>query len=271
MSELDKYLDFAKGLAAEAGNIMKKYFRAEEMGLEIKSDLTPVTAADKEINKLVISRVKDRYSEHGILGEEESYRLDRDKLWVVDPLDGTPFFARGIPVFVFSMAYVEKGEPLVGVVLDPITKRLTTAIKGRGAYENGKKLEISTHNPSSMVISSWVSGEGHQSCINNREIDGKLAYAYGQAGNILPFDFAIAHALMLVAAGRLDGCVTSVRNPWDVAAGSLIAKEAGAMVTDLFGNEIKRWDQDVNGLIAAAPKVYAQLYSSIEPVMREFK
>jgi myo-inositol-1(or 4)-monophosphatase len=268
----DEYLNFAKELAEEAGRIMKRYFLAEEMGLEVKSDNTPVTLADKEINDLVINRVKARFPNHGVLGEEDGFGLDRGSLWVVDPLDGTPFFARGIPVFVFSMAYVEKGEPLVGVIFDPNTKRLTTAVKGDGAYENGKKLDISDHNPdSTLVISSWVSGEGHQSCIDNREIDGKLAYAYGQAGNILPFDFAIAHALMLVAAGRLDGCVTSVRNPWDVAAGCLIAKEAGAKVTDLFGNEIKRWDQDVKGLIAAAPKVYSQLYEAIRPVMEGFK
>lgn len=267
-----EYLDFAKWLAYEAGDIMLKYFQVKEIGLEIKDDRTPVTSADTEINTLVINRIKEKFPGHGVLGEEDSFNLDSKNLWIVDPLDGTPFFARGVPTFVFSIAYCVDGIPQIGVIFDPITNRMTWASSDGGAYENGKKLDIRNHHPSGiLVISSWVSGEGHQSFIDNREIDGRLAYAYGQSGDILPFDQAIAYALALVAGGRYDACVTSVRNPWDVAAGGLIAKEAGAVVTDLFGQEITRWDKDVKGLIAASPKVYDKLSKTILPVMENFK
>ena len=268
----DIYLEFAKELAEDAGKIMKKYFMAEEIGLEIKADQTPLTLADTEVNSLVIKRVKERFPEHGVLGEEESFNLDKSKLWIVDPLDGTPFFARKVPTFAFSIAYVEAGDPKVALVYDPNTQRSSWAIKGQGAYENDKKLDMANQALNkNLVISSWVTGEGNQSSISNREIDGKLSYSYGKAGNILEFDMPIAYVLPLVASGDFDACVTSVKNPWDVAAGALIAMEAGCKVTDLFGHDISSWDKDVKGLVAAPPEIYEYIFGFINPIMKDFE
>jgi myo-inositol-1(or 4)-monophosphatase len=268
----EEYLEFARDLAQQAGQIMKKYFRADEIGLELKSDLSPLTLADTEINSLVIAKVKQRFPGHGVLGEEESYNLDKKQLWIVDPLDGTPNFARGIPVFAFSIALVEDGVSQVGVVYDPNTDRLFSAIAGQGAYENGRQISIKDpHSNASFAISSWVVGGINSSCIKSKEVDGKLAYMFGKSGSYIFFDLPIAHVMPLVAANNIDACLTSVNNPWDLAAGCLIAKEAGAKVTDLFGDEIEKWDKNINGAIVAAPKFHVDLVELTQPILKKFK
>lgn len=269
---MNEYLEFAKELAQEAGRIMKKYFIAEEIGLEIKSDQTPVTAADKEINELVINKVKQRFPDHGIMGEEDSYGLGRDNLWIVDPLDGTHNFARRIPLFAFSMALVMHGKLKIGVVYDPITDKLLWAEAGQGAYENERKLDLTIRPiPETLVISSWVVGGIENSIFHDKGVHGKVADLYARHGNIEETDFPIAYALAIVGSGSLDGVISTIRTPWDVAAGSLIAQEAGAKVTDLFGNSVVRWDKDANGILVSTPKVHAILLKTIQPALEKTK
>jgi len=268
----DEYLEFAKSLAEDAGRIMKKYFLAEEMGLEIKSDNSPVTQADTEINELVVQWVKSRYPDHGVMGEEDSFGLDKDVMWIVDPLDGTYSFAIGIPPFAFSAALVEDGQLRVGVVYDPITKRLLWATIGQGAFENGKKLDITDKNlTDNLLISSWVVGGIENSIFSDKSVHGETAGAYAQTGRIDEIDLPIAYGLAITGSGRVDGLVSSIKTPWDVAAGSLIAMEAGAKVTDLFGNAVKRWDKEANGILAAAPKLHAYLSETIKSVLESAK
>lgn len=269
--ELQEYLDFAKALALEAGEIMMKYFRTG-IDTQYKEDQTPVTLVDTEINSLVIRRVKEKYPGHGVLGEEESFNLNSDQLWVVDPLDGTPTFASGVPVFAFSLAYVEKGQPKIGVIYDPPAKRLSWALKGEGAYENGRRLDLGGHKPEGkLIVSAWVVGGVNQAVFKSNEVDGKVAAALGKRGGVVIFDMPIAYVLPLVAAGNFDACITSVINPWDLAAGSLIAKEAGAEVTDLFGQKIKRWDKDIDGVLVAAPTVHKELLGTLLPTLEKYK
>ena len=113
----EKELDFAKALALEAGEIMRKYFRSDRLGTVQKDDLTPLTVADTAINDLVIERVQHEFPEHGVLGEEASYEPNRQWIWVVDPIDGTSPYSCGIPISTFSLALVNKkdGQPYVSV------------------------------------------------------------------------------------------------------------------------------------------------------------
>lgn len=268
----DEYLDFAKSLAGEAGKIMKKYFQAEEIDIEIKSDNTPVTLADKEINELAIQRVKRHFPNHGVMGEEDSFGLDRNDLWIVDPLDGTHNFSSRIPEFAFSMALVSGGRLKAGVVYDPIAERLLWASQGGGAFEDGQRLDISGRKvPKNLKIASWVVGGIENSVFGDESVSGAVDNAYARAGNIKISDPPVAYALALVGAKTLDAAVSSIKTPWDVGAGSLIAAEAGATVTDLFGNPVKRWDKDANGILAAAPAVHKYLLDVIQPAIRGFK
>lgn len=271
MNSTNEYLQFAKSLAKQAGKIMEHYFELEEKGVAIKSDTTPVTLADTEINSLVIKEVKSRFPEHGILGEEESFNLDAEYLWVVDPLDGTINFAKGIPPFAFSAALVKAGQLQVAVVYEPTTKRLLWAAAGQGAFENGKKLNIGDKNiPDSLLISSWIVGGIDNSIFSDKSVYGKAAMIYAQAGKIDVMDLPCAYGLALIGSNRIDGMVSSVKTPWDVAAGSLIAMEAGAKVTDLFGSRVKRWDKEANGILAAAPAVHEHLVSKLLPSLEGY-
>jgi len=132
METLDEYLEFAKEIAKYAGNIMLKYFK-QNNGASYKGDKTIVTLADTEINTYLINRVKEKYPTHSVDGEEEQFGKS-DYVWVCDPVDGTAMYARHIPVATFSLALVIKGEPKVGVVYDPFTDNLYTAIKKKRSF-----------------------------------------------------------------------------------------------------------------------------------------
>ena len=143
METLEEYLDFAKDIAKYAGKVMMKYFK-QNNGASYKGDKTIVTLADTEINSYLIKRVKESYPSHSVDGEEEQFGKS-DYVWVCDPVDGTAMYARHIPVAVFSLALVIKGESKVGVVFDPFTDSLYTAIKGKGAYKSGEKITVNNY------------------------------------------------------------------------------------------------------------------------------
>ena len=119
---MNEYLEFAQKIALEAGNIMKKYFSKKDIS-SYKGDKTIVTLADKEINALLIKRVKEKFPEHSVDGEEEQFGRSK-YVWVCDPIDGTAMYARDIPVAVFSLALVIDGVSTVGVIYDPFTENL---------------------------------------------------------------------------------------------------------------------------------------------------
>jgi fructose-1,6-bisphosphatase/inositol monophosphatase family enzyme len=268
----EEYLNFAKDLAKGAGVVMLKYFHAIDKGEELKGDQTPVTLDDTEINTMVIDSVKKRYPEHGVLGEEESFNLDSSQLWIVDPVDGTSNFARGLQGAVFSLAFVESGIAKVGVIYDPLIDRLFWAAAGQGAYENDRKLNVAQKNHKGRLeISSWISGAHSAAIFKHPQIEVEVLSTYIKEGNISMSDWPVAHGLALAAAGRLDASVTSCKNPWDLAAGGLIALEAGAKVTDIFGNPILRWDKDLKGIMAAPSDTHQLLMETIGPLLKGFE
>lgn len=144
----EEYLEFAKDIAKEAGKIMLKYFNMDN-GASYKGDKTIVTLADTEINSYLIKRVKEKYPNHSVDGEEEQFGKS-DYVWVCDPVDGTAMYARHIPVAVFSLALVVKGESKVGVVFDPFTNNLYTAIKGKRAYKNDERIMVNDYELDDM-------------------------------------------------------------------------------------------------------------------------
>ena len=146
--ENKEYLEFAKEIAYEAGKIMLKYFNAKDIS-SYKGDKTIVTLADKEINTYLINRVKEKFPDHCVDGEEEKFG-NSNYVWVCDPIDGTAMYARHIPVAVFSLALVVDGESKVGVVYDVFTDTLYSAIKGEGAYKNGEKISVNIYKLEDM-------------------------------------------------------------------------------------------------------------------------
>ncbi len=249
---MEEYLEFAKEIAAEAGKIMLKYFK-EDNGANYKFDQTIVTKADLEINSYLVKRVKEKYPTHSVDGEEEQFGKS-DYVWVCDPVDGTAMYARHIPVAVFSLALVINGESNVGVVYDPFTDSLYTAIKGQGAYKNGTLIHV---NDVSLEDRRSVSNfdmwpEAHYNIYDSIKELGKKTYFVG-VGSVI-------RACMCVANGDFNLAIfpgTRHKN-CDIAAAKVIVEEAGGKVTDIFGEE-QRYDQDINGAVISNGKVHEEV------------
>ena len=190
----DEYLEFAKDIAKEAGKIMLKYFNMDN-GASYKGDKTIVTLADTEINSYLIKKVKEKYPNHSVDGEEEQFGKS-DYVWVCDPVDGTAMYARHIPVAVFSLALVIKGESKIGVIYDPFTNNLYTAIKGKGAYKNSKKITVNDYELNDMKTvchyDLWPEADYNISTVIQKL--GKKTYFIGLG--------SIIRACMCVAARR---------------------------------------------------------------------
>lgn len=239
---MNEYLEFAKEIALEAGKIMKKYFSRKDIS-SYKGDRTIVTLADTEINSYLIKRVKEKYPTHSVDGEEEQFGKS-DYVWVCDPVDGTAMYARNIPVAVFSLALVIDGVSTVGVIYDPFTDNLYTAIKGQGAYQNGEKVQVNNYaledKRSVSHFDLWPTAEYDIS--NALQEIGKKTYLIGLG--------SIIRACTCIASGEFILAIfpgTEHKN-CDIAAVKVIVEEAGGKVTNLFGKE-QRYDQSINGAI----------------------
>ena len=253
-----EYLEFAKKIARHAGAIMREYFHQEEMGLEFKSDRTPVTIADKMVNSYLIEQVKQVYPLFGVQGEEEKYHPEREYLWLCDPIDGTSQFTRKVPVSMFSLALVKDGEVLVGVTYDPFLDEMYTAIKGEGAYCNGNKIYVNQKR------------FGELGCSVNYSMWDKAKYDTLEIVKIIRTMSktcqvgSTVHASMLVACGRISAEIfpgTSHGN-CDISASKLIVEEAGGKVTNFHGID-QRYDQDIDGAVLSNGVIHEELLQII--------
>lgn len=254
---MKQYLDFAKDIAKNAGEIMLKYFN-EDNGASYKFDQTIVTKADTEINHYLIKRVKEVFPNHSVDGEEEQFGESK-YVWVCDPVDGTAMYARHLPVAVFSLALVIDGESTVGVVYDPFTDNMYTAIKGEGAFRNGVKInvnDIQLHDMKSVSnFDMWP--EADYNLFDSLKELGKKTYFVG-VGSVI-------RACMCVANGDFNLAIfpgTKHKN-CDIAAAKVIVEEAGGKVTDLFGNE-QRYDEDINGAVISNGIVHQEVIDTLK-------
>lgn len=259
-----EYLMFAKEMAYEAGKIMKKYF-LEDNGASYKYDQTIVTKADTEINRLLIDKVKEKFPTHSVDGEEEQFGKS-DFVWVCDPVDGTAMYARHIPVAVFSLALVINGVSTIGVVYDPFTDNLYSAVKGCGAYRNDKKIFVNNIELDDMksVSNMDMWPEAEYNLYDTIKELGKKTYFVG-VGSVI-------RACMCVANGDFNLAIfpgTKHKN-CDIAAAKVIVEEAGGKVTDLFGNE-QRYDCSINGAVISNSLVHSEVIAVIKDNLENLK
>lgn len=242
---MEDYLKLAKEIAEGAEEIALKYF-----GFDVektwKSDNTPLTIADTEINKFVIDKVNAKYPEHSIQGEEESdKKLNSKYVWVCDPIDGTMQFSCGLPIFTFSLALVEQstGQPILGVVNDPIMKNMYWAHKGSGAFRNGEKISVTDEADLKNTYMN-VDASGKNIGFSSGKTIGNLQKKGVKVMKLLSF----VYGGIQVANGKFSGAIFFKEYPHDIAALKIITEEAGGKVTDLKGNE-RRYDEDGLGCI----------------------
>ena len=257
MNEYNGYLNFAIDIAKYAGKVILKYF-SQDNGQKYKDDNTIVTLADTEINSYLITKVKEKYPNHAVDGEEEQFGKSNYK-WVCDPVDGTAMYARHIPVAVFSLALVIDGIPVLGVIYDPFTDNLYSAIKGQGAYKNSKPINVNNYKLDDIksVANFDIWPKAEYDIIDVIKELGKKTY-FVAIGSVI-------RACTCVASGEFNLAIfpgTKHKN-CDIAAAKVIVEEAGGKVTDLFGKE-QRYDQNINGAIISNGVVHDEVIKEIK-------
>ena len=254
-------LKFAINIAYKAGEIMRSNF-SNNVEKSYKEDDTIVTKADKEINDYLIEEVKKNFPGHCVDGEEKQFGQS-DYVWVCDPIDGTAMFARGVPVAVFSLALVENGKPIIGVVYNPWQDNLYTAELGKGAYKNGKKINVSNTKIGDKKCL------GHFDMWKNSEFN-----IYPIIDNLCKDSYivsigSVVRACMAVAEGEFEFVIfpgTKHKN-CDIAAAKIIVEEAGGKVTDFFGDE-QRYDCDLKGAIVSNSLNHKVLIDAIKECLK---
>lgn len=247
------YLEFAKKLALESGKIISDNFYQANT-FDIKSDNSEVTKTDIDVNDLVIQRINEEYPDHSILGEEKSSKgSSTEYVWVCDPIDGTLPFIQGVPSAVFSLALVKNGKPIVGVIYEPILKKMYFAEKGKGAFLNGEIINVSKRNDigKSVVEFCWTKD------FKRFDASDLIANAYKTVG-VITNHHAIIFAGSLIAQGKIDGLVFVKHTAHDAASIKIIVEEAGGKVTSLNGDD-QRYDEEIDGMIASNSLIHEDL------------
>lgn len=258
----DEFLAQAVDIAREAGAILRdRYGREHEVRYKGPVDL--VTEADAASEALIAGRLRAAYPDHQLLAEEGA-REAGDKSsspyrWVVDPLDGTTNYAHGFPHFAVSIGLERDRAPLVGVVYDPLRDELFAAARGQGATLNGHPIQVST----TQQLLRSVLATGFSYDLQHRVGQAAAWQAFLVRVQSLRQTGSAALNLCYVAAGRLDGYWERGIAPWDVAAGALIAMEAGASITDFDGGSFVADDREV----AASNRL---LHNDLLQILREY-
>jgi myo-inositol-1(or 4)-monophosphatase len=246
-------LTFAVAVALQAGRTMRAGLGSAAV---LKGDGTPVTRIDRAINADVAAAVAER-SER-MLGEEDTTHPGQSagKVWVCDPIDGTWLFAASMPGAVFSLALVEDGTSTLGVIYDPWTDRLITAVTGTGAFLNGRPISVNTTVTIAGACLSLPGGK-----VEQVHADQLFADAVAAGADVVTSGSAIADALM-VPLGFAAGAVYPYTSPWDMAAIAVVVTEAGGRITDLHGRA-QRYDTQISGAVVSNGLIHDELLSMV--------
>ncbi|WP_262269664.1 inositol monophosphatase family protein [Microvirga yunnanensis] len=226
----DLRLSVASAVAREAGALARRRFngRPGTTGINLKGHQDYLSAVDAEVESLVRSRLLESFPEDSFFGEEGGGSFDHN-VWVVDPIDGTANFVRGISQFCISIAYVRDGQTRIGIIYDPMHDELFAAERGRGATLNGEPIRVSGLGDmqSATIEAGWSTRLPLSQYVDlvGRILAAGAGVRRGGSG---------ALALASVAAGRIDGYCELHMNSWDALAGMLLIEEAGGWVNDFL-------------------------------------
>ncbi len=254
----DEFGRIAAAAARAAGKvILAKRLRPRT---DYKGAANPVTEADLLSEKTIVGIISSAFPGHRIVAEEGGERkTDSEFTWWIDPLDGTTNFSHGYPHYCVSIALSRGEETVVGVVYDPLRDELFRAGRGEGAFLNGERIAVSSvTEPSRSLLAT-----GFPYDLRRRPQAVARLAAFLSVVQGVRRDGSAALNLAYVAAGRLDGFWEIGLNPWDTAAGAVIAEEAGATVSDFDGRRYRVLRKDV---AAATPALHSYLLATIRSV-----
>jgi myo-inositol-1(or 4)-monophosphatase len=229
-------LNTAVKAARKAGSIITRAsFDVDKLTIRAKQKNDFVSEVDHAAEDAIISVLRDAYPDHGFLGEESGYKdKDAEYLWIIDPLDGTTNFLHGFPQFCVSIGLLHKGTPSQAVVFDPNRNELFTASRGVGAYLNDRRIRVSKTDK----IEDALMGTGFpfREIVNLDDYVRMLKSVMKTCAGVRR-PGAAALDLAWVACGRIDGFWEMGLSPWDMAAGALLIREAGGLVSDFDGED----------------------------------
>ncbi len=256
----NKIKKVAQEAAKEAGELLIKRFKSfsrKDTKLKSKRDL--VTKADLAAERSILGKIKKNFPNHSILSEEAgSNNKKSDYQWVVDPLDGTTNFTMHNPLWGVSIAVAHKGKVVFAVINAPYLHEIYIAEEGKGTKMNGKSIEVSKTKPA-KVLNTF--------CHGSKKKDIKRAVKYYVRQKMNGFDCrqlgAASLEMAFVASGRVESIAIPGANPWDVAAGVLIVREASGKVTDFKG---KNWKLDSEDVVASNGREHKDLVKILKGI-----
>lgn len=221
----------------------------EGLTIQIKPDGSPVTNADLEVNRIVQEALFAVYPDDGWLSEEspdDAIRLQKHRVWILDPIDGTKPFIKSLPQFAISLALIDHGQASIGIIFNPATREYFCAVRGEPATVNGRPIHV-----------RHTTGHRLSFLVNPGPIDRSTIRTWRETANCRTLMGSIAYSLALVAAGQIDGVINiGTQNEWDIAAALLLVQAAGGVIVDRDVKPIQcnQPDPTVKGIIAARPE-----------------
>lgn len=261
---LNNYLEVAREAALRAGVVLKERFRKlcpSMIDEKAKNDF--VTEADKKSEEIIKGHIWSHFSDHDILAEESlAVRNASPFLWIIDPLDGTLNYIHGLPCFAVSIALEIKGELAVGLIYEPLKENIYSAIRGQGAFKNGKRIHVSHSNTLNTSLVATGFPFRIKDIIDNylKAFKELFMHATGiRRGGSACLDLAYT------AEGIFGGFFECSLSPWDMAAGALLVKEAGGVVTDFDGgNQYLK----TGNIVAGSKGVHQEMLKIIQEIFK---
>lgn len=254
-----KELRVALEAASAGAKVISKYF-GKKFAIRHKGEINLVTEVDEKAQKAIIQVIRKNFKNDAILAEEGDFSKTQTakRRWIVDPLDGTTNFAHGYPKFCVSIGFEEEGELKVGVVHDPNLKEVFHAAKGKGAFLNKKRIRVSQIDQLRQGL--LVTGFPYD--LDNPEFDNIPYFLHFiRKAQAVRRDGSAALNLAYVACGRFDGLWELSLKYWDYAAGILLIREAGGIVTHMSGREVLPGD---HALLCTNPHLHKQMLEEIQ-------
>ncbi|MBW2003315.1 MAG: inositol monophosphatase [Deltaproteobacteria bacterium] len=255
---MNDFKECAVEIAQDAGIFLKNKLNSVHT-INYKGEINLVTEVDKISEGMITSKIASLFPDHDILAEEFTYTTrGSDFRWIIDPLDGTTNYAHGFPFFCVSIALERLDTMIVGIVYDPMLDEMFVAEKGKGAFLNDRAIHVSnTNRVIKGLLATGFPYDIREDSHNNLNYFNEMimkAQAIRRAGSA-------ALDLAYVAAGRFDGYWELKLNPWDIAAGWLLVKEAGGIVTDMGGNN---YFLESPSILASNGRIHKEMMAVLE-------
>ncbi|PIQ42672.1 MAG: inositol monophosphatase [Gammaproteobacteria bacterium CG11_big_fil_rev_8_21_14_0_20_46_22] len=257
------FVNIAVKAARHAGRAIMRYQeKLDTLSIGEKSPLDLVTAADLRAEEIIIETLHTAYPDHDIIAEESGHHERKaEYTWLIDPIDGTFNFSHGFPYFCISIACLHKGKVEHAVIFNPNNDDLFTATRGNGAKKNDQRIRISSRiKLEGALIASGLAASAR----DKRELFEAVQSSLSESSCILRHSGAAALDLAYTASGQLDGFWEMGLKPWDIAAGALLVKEAGGIVSEFNGGE--HYLQS-GKILAANPKLIKPLAQKVNRII----